>query len=75
MGRSPISLTFHAGYGGRGVYVLRFSFAVNDRPPAPQHGQLMASLPAGIRSIILRSPREVRQFENNLPHSLDTGAA
>jgi len=40
-----------------------------------QHGQLMASLPAGIRSIILRSPREVRQFENSLPHSLDTGTA
>jgi adenylate kinase family enzyme len=39
------------------------------------HAQLMASLPAGILSIILRTPREVRQFENNLPGSLDPGAA
>ena len=39
-----------------------------------QHAQLMSSLPKGIRAIILRSPREVRQFENNLPHSLDPGA-
>jgi adenylate kinase family enzyme len=40
-----------------------------------RHGQLMSSLPAGIRAIILRSPREVRQFESNLPCSLDPGAA
>jgi hypothetical protein len=33
----------------------------------------MSSLPAGIRAIILRSLREVRQFENGLPHSLDVG--
>src|SRR5262249_26373583 len=39
------------------------------------HTQLMASLPAGNRPIILRSRREVRQFENNLPRSLDPGAA
>jgi adenylate kinase family enzyme len=39
------------------------------------HAQLMSSLPAGIRSIILRSRRAVRQFENNLPHSLDNGTA
>jgi hypothetical protein len=38
-----------------------------------RHAQLMSNLPAGIRGIILRSPREVRQFENNLPHSLDPG--
>jgi adenylate kinase family enzyme len=37
------------------------------------HAQLMANLPAGVRAIILRSPREVRQFENNLPRSLDNG--
>src|SRR5262245_10364753 len=36
-----------------------------------QHGQLMSSLPAGIRATVLRSPREVRQFENGLPYSLD----
>jgi hypothetical protein len=35
----------------------------------------MATLPAGIRAIILQSRREVRQFETNLPHSLDVGAA
>jgi adenylate kinase family enzyme len=40
-----------------------------------RHAQLMSNLPAGIRGIILRSPREVRQFENNLPHSLDPGTA
>jgi adenylate kinase family enzyme len=40
-----------------------------------RHAQLMSSLPAGIRGIILRSPREVRQFENNLPDSLDSSAA
>jgi adenylate kinase family enzyme len=40
-----------------------------------QHGQLMSSLPAGIRAIILRSRREVRQFESRLPSSLDPGAA
>jgi adenylate kinase family enzyme len=39
-----------------------------------QHGQLMSSLPAGIQAIVLRSPREVRQFENGLPHSLDLAA-
>jgi len=39
------------------------------------HAQLMSSLPAGIRAIILRSRREVRRFENNLPRSLDLGAA
>jgi adenylate kinase family enzyme len=39
------------------------------------HAQLMANLPAGIRAIILRSPREVRQFETKLPRSLDAGAA
>jgi len=38
-----------------------------------QHAQLMSSLPGGIRAIILRSPREVRQFEHNLPGSLDGG--
>jgi adenylate kinase family enzyme len=40
-----------------------------------QHGQLMSSLPSGIRAIVLRSPREVRQFENNLPRSLDLRGA
>jgi len=39
-----------------------------------QHGRLMSSLPAGIRAIVLRSPHEVRQFENGLPHSLDLRA-
>jgi adenylate kinase family enzyme len=39
-----------------------------------RHAELMSSLPAGIRSIILRSRREVRQFENNLPCSLDPAA-
>jgi adenylate kinase family enzyme len=36
-----------------------------------RHAQLMADLPATVRGIILRSPREVAQFENDLPHSLD----
>jgi hypothetical protein len=35
----------------------------------------MSSLPAGIRAIILQSPREVRQFESNLPYSLGSHAA
>jgi adenylate kinase family enzyme len=39
------------------------------------HAQLMASLPKGIRGIILRSPRAVRRFESKLPHSLDPGTA
>src|SRR4029450_1271959 len=40
-----------------------------------RHAQLMSSLPAGIRGSILLSAREVRQFENNLPDSLDSSAA
>jgi adenylate kinase family enzyme len=35
------------------------------------HAQLMASLPTAIRGIILRSPRAVKQFEGNLPRSLE----
>jgi adenylate kinase family enzyme len=33
--------------------------------------QLMANLPAGIHSIVLRSPGEVKRFEDDLPRSLD----
>jgi adenylate kinase family enzyme len=40
-----------------------------------RHAQLMADLPAGIRGVILTSPREVRRFEDSLPVSLDDGAA
>jgi adenylate kinase family enzyme len=35
------------------------------------HAKLMANLPAGIRGVVLRSPREVRRFEDDLPRSLD----
>ena len=35
------------------------------------HAQLMADLPAAVRGVILQSPREVAQFEGDLPHSLD----
>jgi adenylate kinase family enzyme len=35
-----------------------------------RHAQLMASLPAGVRGVVLRSPREVKRFEDDLPHSL-----
>ncbi len=40
-----------------------------------RHAQLMSDLPAGIMGITLTSSRQVAQFENDLPHSLDTGAA
>jgi adenylate kinase family enzyme len=36
-----------------------------------RYAQLMANLPAGVRGIVLRSPREVRGFEDDLPHALD----
>jgi len=36
-----------------------------------RHAQLMSDLPLGVRGIILLSPREVRQFMQDLPHSLD----
>lgn len=39
-----------------------------------RHAQLMSSLPVGIHGIILTSPREVAQFEDDLPHSLETSA-
>ncbi len=39
-----------------------------------RHAQLMSDLPSGIHRIILASPGEVRQFVDDLPHSLDTGA-
>jgi len=39
------------------------------------HARLMSDLPAGTLGITLASPREVRQFEAKLPHSLDTGCA
>lgn len=39
-----------------------------------RHAQLMSSLPAGIHGIILTSPREVAQFEDDLPHSLEISA-
>jgi len=38
------------------------------------HAQLMSSLPRRVRAIILRSPREVKEFETNLPSSLDLSA-
>jgi adenylate kinase family enzyme len=38
-----------------------------------RHAQLMAGLPAGIRSVILRSPREVARFEGDLPYSFGAG--
>jgi hypothetical protein len=31
----------------------------------------MADLPATVRGVILKSPREVAQFEGDLPDSLD----
>jgi adenylate kinase family enzyme len=34
------------------------------------HAQLMANLPVGVRGVVLRSPREVRCFEDDLPHAL-----
>jgi adenylate kinase family enzyme len=37
----------------------------------PRHAELMASLPAGIHGIILRSTAEVATFTEGLPHSLD----
>jgi adenylate kinase family enzyme len=40
-----------------------------------RHAQLMASLPAGVRGITLTSPRQVAQFEDNLPHSLAADVA
>jgi adenylate kinase family enzyme len=36
-----------------------------------RHAQLMADLPATVRGVILRSPREVARFEGHLPRSLD----
>ena len=36
-----------------------------------RHAQLMSDLPPGVRGITLVSPREVRQFMQDLPHSLD----
>jgi adenylate kinase family enzyme len=36
-----------------------------------RHAQLMADLPARVRGVILRSPREVARFEDELPHSLE----
>jgi adenylate kinase family enzyme len=39
----------------------------------PNHVKIMASLPAGVRGITLRSPAEVERFTNDLPRSL-TGA-
>jgi adenylate kinase family enzyme len=36
-----------------------------------QHAQLMSDLPATVRGVILKSPREVAQFEDELPRSLD----
>jgi adenylate kinase family enzyme len=36
-----------------------------------RHAQLMADLPAAVRGVILRSPREVARFEDDLPRSLD----
>jgi adenylate kinase family enzyme len=36
-----------------------------------QHRQLMSRLPANVLGITLTSPREVTQFESNLPHALD----
>jgi len=36
-----------------------------------RHAQLMSNLPAGVQGITLTSPREVAQFESNLPHSID----
>lgn len=35
-----------------------------------RHAQLMADLPAGIRSVILRSRRDIARFEDELPYSL-----
>jgi adenylate kinase family enzyme len=37
-----------------------------------RHARLMSGLPARIHGITLRTPREVAQFEQALPHSLDT---
>jgi adenylate kinase family enzyme len=34
-----------------------------------RHAQVLASLPAGIRGVILRSPAQVATFTKNLPHS------
>jgi adenylate kinase family enzyme len=45
------------------------------RHSRPRHAQLMSSLPAGIRGIILTSPGAVACFESGLPHSLDGSAA
>jgi adenylate kinase family enzyme len=39
-----------------------------------RHAEILATLPAGIRGIILRSPAEVARFRSNLPRSLATGA-
>jgi adenylate kinase family enzyme len=36
----------------------------------PEHAMIMASLPAGVRGIILRSRKEVAQFASGLPGSL-----
>ena len=36
-----------------------------------RHAELLASLPAAIHGIILRSPAEVRRFTDALPRSLD----
>ena len=36
-----------------------------------RHAQLMADLPATVRGVILKSPREVARFEDDLPRSLD----
>ena len=39
-----------------------------------RHAEVLANLSAGIRGITLRSPAEVAEFTNNLPHSFGTGA-
>lgn len=39
-----------------------------------RHAEVLASLPPGIRGIILRSPVEVAKFTNNVPRSFDIAA-
>jgi hypothetical protein len=36
----------------------------------PVHAEIMATLPAGVRGIVLRSPSEVARFTRDLPASL-----
>jgi adenylate kinase family enzyme len=36
----------------------------------PEHVEIMANLPAGVRGVVLRSPAEVAAFAGALPHAL-----